>query len=149
MNEKTRNELEILLKDYEVMRTELRLYIDKQYLAVAVARGVITYGIFNTNAEARSFSFTFIPYIFSGLIGFLSMTEFFITKTAGYVRLIEHRIAKLMQTEPFDAGRQPEKHQGRLPPLLWESYYADKGIEREKGPLTRVFLGGAVSGHLC
>ena len=60
--------VDVLLKDHESLRAEIRLYIDKQYLAVIVALGVITYGVFSTNETTRGIAFIFMPYIIAALV---------------------------------------------------------------------------------
>lgn len=125
--------IDILLKDYESMRAEIRLYIDKQYLAVIVILSLITYGLFSTNDTTRGFAFLFTPFLIAGLVGFLAMVEFFISKTAGYIRMIETRIGIIFGNNSLENEDIFEKYEISLPPIFWESFYADKGIGRDKG----------------
>lgn len=123
-------QLEILLKEYDVMRTEIRLYINKYYLAMTVILGIFTAGIFKSSPEQSGFTFIWVPYIVAGILGFMTIVSFYINKTAGYVRHIEWRINRI-QSKATAADQEPENVRQGL--LLWESFYADYGMNRDSG----------------
>jgi hypothetical protein len=122
--------VEILLKEYDVMRNEIRLYINKYYLAMTVILGIFTAGIFKSSPGESGFTFIWVPYIVSGILGFMTIVSFFINKTAGYVRHIEWRINKI-QSNATSGGQENEDLRRGL--LLWESFYADYGMNRDSG----------------
>jgi flagellar biosynthesis protein FliQ len=132
--------LNVLLKDLELMRAEIRMYIEKQYLVVLISIGVLTYGIFNSNSSARNFSFLFIPFIVSGTMGFLAFLTHWINKTAGYVRLLEKRIEQLFKDSQGDRGISG-RPSAALPPIFWETVYSDFAYNRDKGTQMRSLHG--------
>lgn len=125
--------LEMLIKEYDIMRSEIRLYINKFYLALTAVLAIFTAGLFKNNPENGGFIYIWIPYIIAGLVGFMSMVTFFINKTAGYVRLIERRIARIFGTKPPSKNETSLNGNAKLAPMFWESYYADISMERDQG----------------
>jgi len=126
------DQLEVLLKEYEVMRTEVRLYINKYYLALTAILGIFTTGIFKSSPNETGFTFIWVPYIVAGILGFMTLVTFFINKTAGYVRYLESRINQLTIT-PIEDLSSSEKSSTPRGLLLWETFYADYGMERDSG----------------
>lgn len=122
--------VEILMKEYDVMRNEIRLYINKYYIAMTVILGIFSAGIFKSSPGESDFTFIWIPYIIAGILGFMALVSFFINKTAGYVRLIEWRINRIQSKE---TAADPETEDVRRGLLLWESFYADYGMNRDSG----------------
>lgn len=121
--------INILMKDYDVMRSEIRLYINKFYLGLTAILGILTVGIFQQSDN--SMVYLCVPYAVASLIGFLAMVSFFVNKTAGYVSLIEHRIARMTDTHIPSHKLTSTSKITRLSPIFWESYYADIGMERD------------------
>jgi len=123
---------DILLKEYDTMRTEVRMYINKLYLSLTAILGIITAGIFRGDPRENGFVYIFIPFIVSGIIAFMSVVTFFINKTAGYIRLIEQRINRIYgTTSPVQHSQQIDSS-SFLAPLIWESFYADLALERDQ-----------------
>lgn len=55
---------QILLKEYDCMRNEIRLYINKYYLGLTAILGIFTAGIFKNNiGKEGAFIFIWIPFI--------------------------------------------------------------------------------------
>ncbi|MDZ4164519.1 MAG: hypothetical protein U1C55_05280 [Smithellaceae bacterium] len=123
-------QVEILMKEYDVMRNEIRLYINKYYIAMTVILGIFTAGIFKTSQGESGFKFIWVPYIIAAIIGYMTLVSFFINKTAGYVRHIEWRINKIQSKETDEGQGTEDVRQGLL---LWESFYADYGMNRDSG----------------
>lgn len=135
--------VEILLKEYDVMRTEIRLYINKYYLALTVILGIFTAGIFKSSTGESGFTFIWVPYIVAAILGFMTIVSFFINKTAGYVRHIEWRINSI-QSKATAAGRENVDVRRGL--LLWESFYADYGMNRDsEGQFSSLFARALVA----
>ena len=124
--------LDVLLKEYDLMRAEVRMYINKQYLALTAILAILTAGVFKADPSTDGFVFIWIPFVVSGIISFIAMVSFFINKTAGYIRLIEERINRLYFTESPNESSTIDEN-SKLAPLFWESYYADIGMARDKG----------------
>lgn len=124
--------LEILLKEYEVMRAEVRMYINKQYLALTAIIAILTAGVFKTDLSQGSDTFIWIPFVVATILGFIAMVSFFVNKTAGYIRLVEFRIDRLYVSIP-PASKEKPKVRKKLAPLFWENYYADIAMDRDKG----------------
>jgi hypothetical protein len=122
--------VEILMKEYDVMRNEIRLYINKYYIAMTAILGIFLAGIFKTNPGESGFTFIWVPYIVAGILGFMALVSFFINKTAGYVRHIEWRINKIQSKETATDQENEDVRRGLL---LWESFYADYGMNRDSG----------------
>ena len=70
---------------------------------------------------------------------YYGMITFFVNKTGSYVELIEHRLADLTDTEiPYNSACEaPGKR--LLAPIIWESYYADIGLERDARKVVTIF----------
>jgi hypothetical protein len=143
---------DIFLKEYEVMRAEIRLYINKLYLGLSVIVGLLTLGIFKSNPKEAGFICLWIPYVITGVVGYMTMVSFFINKTAGYVRLLEHRIARMHNTIiPVDTNLS-RKIIFPLSPMFWESFYADYNMKRDTGEVFKslymIALNGMIIGGL-
>lgn len=124
---------DVLLKDYQEMRTEIRLYVNKFYLLMSAVFAILSAGIFKTKPDEGSIIFVLTPYIVAGLIGFISMVTFYVNKIAGYVKCIEFRLSKIYGA---DMPRDPSdtlKSSTPLAPIFWESFYADTGMNRNSG----------------
>lgn len=134
------DKVEILMKEYDIMRTEIRMYISKFYMALTAMLAIVTAGVFKSEPERVGFIWIYIPYLISAIIGFMTMVTFFVNRNAGYVRLIEERINNIFSTSasalqilncggapPIDWKPQP------LPLLFWENFYADVAMDRDKG----------------
>lgn len=124
---------DLLLKEYDIMRNEVRLYITKYYIAITLIFTSLIANLFNIKLKESTFIFILTPFIISGLIGFMTMVTFFLNKVASYVRLIEWRLARSYNTVPPDKEGFSAQASMPLTPLLWESYYADIGMERDEG----------------
>ncbi|EHP84191.1 hypothetical protein GeomeDRAFT_3196, partial [Geobacter metallireducens RCH3] len=124
---------EVLLKEYDTMRTEIRLYIGKYYIAITLIYTILSAGLLKENpTENNGMIYIWIPYIIAAIIGFMTMITFYVSKMVGYVRLIELRIAKSFGTEPpQNKAAVPKKI--LLAPLFWESTYADIDMNRDSG----------------
>ncbi len=126
--------LESLIKEYEIMRTEVRLYINKYYIGLAAIFGsIISGGIFQNKSEYGGLIYIWIPYVIAGIMGYMAMVTFFINKTAGYVRLIEQRIDRIFHASPPNKMGIAKEEKPFLAPFFWESYYADLGMDRDIG----------------
>lgn len=122
--------VEILMKEYDVMRNEIRLYINKYYIAVTALLGIFSAGIFKSSPGESGFMFIWVPYIVAGILGFMTLISFFINKTAGYIRHIEWRINRIQGKETTADQETGDVRRGLL---LWESFYADYGMNRDSG----------------
>ncbi len=126
--------IKVLLKDHESMRAEIRMYINKYYFALTAIISLITIGLFQS--KENQIVYIWIPYAVSALMGFLSMVDFFVNKAAGYVSLLEKRLAVYTNTGypscPLDRTRP-------LALIFWESYYADKGLGRDENSFVNIF----------
>lgn len=139
---------DIFLTEYETMRSEIRLYINKLYLGLSVITGLITFGVFKDSPEKGGFIYVWIPYIISATIGFMTMVSFFVNKTAGYVRLLEHRLARMYNTTiPSEANLQG-RTAFHLAPIFWESFYADYNMKRDVGQTLRSLYFGGIAGMI-
>lgn len=135
--------LDILLKEYDIMRAEIRMYINKQYLALTAILAILTAGIFKSDPLTGGYIFVYIPFLVSGIIGFLSVVSFFVNRNAGYVRILEQRINKMYNTYfPYESDVNNKKE---LALLFWENYYADVGMDRDDGNQLRSVFGIAIS----
>jgi len=124
---------DVLLKEYDTMRTEIRMYINKYYIAITLIYTILSAGLLkNDPTQSGGIIYIWIPYIIAAIIGFMTMITFFVSKMAGYIRLIELRISKIFDTVPPDI-KSPLKAKLLLAPLFWENTYADIDIERDKG----------------
>lgn len=134
--------IDILFKEYDIMRTEIRMYINKFYLALTAILAIVTAGVFKSEPDRVGFIWIYIPYLISAIIGFMTMVTFFVNKTAGYVRLIEERINNHFKTSvdalqvlketvvpPTATNWTPQP----VPILFWENFYADVAMDRDKG----------------
>ncbi|MBF0555921.1 MAG: hypothetical protein HQK96_15460 [Nitrospirae bacterium] len=63
----------------------------------------------------------------------MTMVSFFINKTAGYVRLLEHRLARKYDTNIPNETNIHDKTAVYLAPMFWESFYADYNMRRDEG----------------
>ena len=79
------DQVEILLKEYSVMREEICLYINKYYIALTAILAIFTAGIFQNAQSKSNLVYIWIPYLVSGIFGFMTIVTFFINKMAGYV----------------------------------------------------------------
>jgi hypothetical protein len=122
--------VEILLKEYDVMRNEIRLYINKYYIAMTAILGIFSAGIFKSSPGESGFTFIWVPYLVAGSLGYMTLVSFFINKTAGYVRYLEWRINRIQLDEAAEDIKPKDMRRGLL---LWESYYADYGMNRDSG----------------
>jgi hypothetical protein len=120
----------ILMKEYDVMRNEIRLYINKYYIAITAILGIFSAGIFKSSPGESGFTFIWVPYIIAGILGFMALVSSFINKTAGYVRHIEWRINRIQSEKTAADQDTADVRQGLL---LWESFYADYGMNRDSG----------------
>lgn len=123
-------QVEILLKEYDVMRNEIRLYINKYYIAMTAILGIFSAGIFKANPGESDFTYIWVPYIVAGILGFMALVSFFINKTAGYVRYIEWRINSIQEKKSASDSATEDVRRGLM---LWESFYADYGMNRDTG----------------
>jgi len=124
---------DVLLKEYDTMRSEIRMYINKYYIAITLIYTILSAGLLkNDLTKNGGIIYIWIPYIIAAIIGFMTMITFFISKIAGYIRLLELRISKIFGTIPPDI-KSPLKAKLLLAPLFWESTYADIDIERDRG----------------
>ncbi|MFT5047397.1 MAG: hypothetical protein ACI8UP_004394, partial [Porticoccaceae bacterium] len=143
-NERRKEILDILLKEYAIMRSEVRMYINKQYLALTAILAILTAGVFKSDSTESGTTFIWIPFVVAAIICFMGIVTFLINKTAGYVRLIEWRINQLYETDfPSDAESFESKQY--LAPMLWEGHYADIGMDRDKGHQISSVFGGPMS----
>ena len=143
-NERRKEILEILLKEYTIMRSEVRMYINKQYLALTAILAILTAGVFKSDSTAAGTTFIWIPFVVAAIVCFMGLVTFLINKTAGYVRLIEWRINQLYQTD-FPNSRETHESKQYLAPMLWEGHYADIGMDRDKGQQISSVFGGPTS----
>lgn len=124
---------DILLKEYDAMRTEIRMYINKYYIAITLIYTILSAGLLKIDPmQSGGLIYIWIPYIISAIIGFMTMITFFVSKITGYIRLLEVRIAKIFGTIPPEIDSSL-KEKLLLAPLFWESTYADVSIDRDKG----------------
>lgn len=123
--------IEILLKEYDVMRNEIRLYINKYYIAMTAILGIFSAGIFKANPGESGFTYIWVPYIVAGILGFMALVSFFINKTAGYARYLEWRINRIQGKQTATADGEAEDVRRGL--MIWESFYADYGMNRDTG----------------
>lgn len=130
---------DILIAEYQEMRNEIRLYINKLYLGLTATFTLLTAGVFTSNTD-KTVVFICLPYIIFGIFGFMAMVSFFINKTASYVKLTEKRISLIYGASSFSTCDAKDTKREVLPLLLWESYYADFGLDRDKNkPIGRMF----------
>ncbi|XCN72666.1 MAG: hypothetical protein Q3M24_20605 [Candidatus Electrothrix aestuarii] len=142
-NEINKEKIDILLKEYDIMRAEIRMYINKQYLALTAILAILTAGIFKSDPLTGGYIYVYIPFIVSGIIGFLSVVSFFVNRNAGYVRILEQRINSMYNTcFPYESDINNKKE---LALLFWENYYADVGMDRDDGNQLRSVFGIAIS----
>lgn len=139
--------LDIFIKDYEVMRSEIRLYINKSYLIWAGIFAIIIYGIFKQESGNSAFIIIIIPYLISCIFGYMSMVMFNINKTAGYIRFLEERINRMFGTTSLSVSNS--MHGNHLPLLLWENYYADIGMDRDIGNQLKSYYIKAIFAMVC
>ncbi|MFA5846655.1 MAG: hypothetical protein WC855_07100 [Thermodesulfovibrionales bacterium] len=131
----------ILLKDYETMREEIRLYIGKFYLGLSAIFAILSAGAFQNSPDHGSFLYLLTPFIIAGLVGFMSMVTFYVNKVAGYIRFLEWRLcAEYGCSLPSDKKR---RSLSKLAPILWESFYADIGMDRDVGRQLKAIHGKA------
>lgn len=132
---------EILLKDYEIMREEIRLYIGKFYLGLSAIFAILSAGAFKDSPANGGFLYLLTPFIIAGLVGFMSMVTFYVNKVAGYIRFLEWRLAA-----EYGRSLPPDKKitsLSRLAPIFWESFYADIGMDRDAGRQLKAIHGKA------
>lgn len=142
-NKKNKEKLDILLKEYDIMRAEIRMYINKQYLALTAILAILSAGIFKSDPLTGGYIFVYIPFLVSGIIGFLSVVSFFVNRNAGYVRILEQRINVMYNTYfPYESDINNKKE---LALLFWENYYADIGMDRDDGNQLRNVFSIAIS----
>lgn len=123
---------DILMKEYDLMRAEVRMYIQKLYLALTAILAIITAGVFKADPIDGGFVYIWIPFVVAGIIAFMSVVTFYINKTAGYIKLVEQRINLIYGTVlPVFNNSEPMESRPRLALLLWESFYADIALERD------------------
>lgn len=144
------DQLQVLLKEYDVMRTEIRLYINKYYLALTAILGIFSAGIFKSAANGSGFTYIWVPYLVAGILGFMALVTFFINKTAGYVQFIEWRINTLEEGATTGDQVPPVAGNDSLPHglLLWETFYADYGMGRDSGRQFKSLFTWALVGFL-
>lgn len=124
---------DILLKEYDAMRNEIRMYINKYYIAITLIYTILSAGLLKIDpSQGSGIIYIWIPYIIAAIIGFMTMITFFVSKTAGYIRLIEYRVSKLFGTVP-PVLKSPIEEKILLAPMFWESTYADISHNRDKG----------------
>lgn len=134
------DKIDILMKEYEIMRTEIRMYIGKYYMALTAILAIVSAGVFRSEPDRVGFIWIYIPYLIAAIIGFMSMVTFYVNKTAGYVRLIEERINNHFNTsiDALDVVNESRALPNdwvpqSMPILLWENFYADVAMLRDKG----------------
>lgn len=124
---------DVLLKEYDTMRTEIRMYINKYYIAITLIYTILSAGLLKIDpTQNGGMIYIWIPYIIAAIIGFMTMITFFVSKMAGYIRLIELRISSIFGTLPPGIKSSLETKL-LLAPLFWENTYADIDIDRDKG----------------
>ena len=124
---------DVLLKEYDTMRAETRMYINKYYIAITLIYTILSAGLLKIDpTQSGGMIYVWIPYIIAAIIGFMTMITFFISKMVGYIRFIEFRIANIFDTVPPDIKPSFDEKLF-LAPLFWESTYADIGIDRDHG----------------
>lgn len=124
---------DVLLKEYDIMRSEIRLYIGKYYIAITLIYTILSAGLLKVDpVQSGGIVYIWIPYIIAAIIGFMTMITFYVSKMVGYVRLLEFRMANIFGTVTPTNSESVQKNI-LLAPLFWESAYADIDMNRDKG----------------
>ena len=105
------------MKEYDVMRSELREYIKRYYSSIVIVQSLIFAAIFTAAKDTAPWLYLFVPPLTMGFAGLMSLITLFISQQASYLKLIEKRLNDLCGKEYF----------------IWETKYADQSLRRGQG----------------
>lgn len=122
----TNNEIAtLLIKEYDVMRSELREYIKRYYSSIVIVQSLIFAAIFTAAKDTAPWLYLFVPPLTIGFAGLMSLITLFISQQPSYLKLIEKRLNDLCGKEYF----------------IWENKYADQSLGRDRGFMFTPLIG--------
>lgn len=84
----TNNEIAtLLIKEYDVMRTELREYIKRYYSSIVIVQSLIFAAIFTADRDTAPWLYLFVPALIMSFAALMSMITLYISQQASYLKL--------------------------------------------------------------